>query len=472
MAINSSYKLSVIISDIRFWILAFLLLRLYGISDPPIEIAHSWRQVCGNMIARNFLEIDANIFFPRLDMAGEKSGITGTEFPLLNYLIYLVSKLFGYAHWYGRLINLLVSSIGTYYFFRIISKHINSKLAFNATIMLLVSIWFSYSRKIMPDTFSVAIVIAGLYFGLEYMYRKATRWNLMLYTILAASGILCKIPSIIILSPIMLLLFDANISIRRKVNITASSGMIMLLPGFWYFYWVPHLVEEFGYWHYYMGTSISQGLHELFNYKFLIAEKFFFDAMKFSGFSLFIFGLVRLYINKEKQLSAILIFSFFLFILFILIAGNNFPRHSYYIIPYVPFMVLAAAYGLNTIKRRWIQIFLLVFIVVEGIGNQQHDFRLKQSETYKLKLEEIADRVSNPNDLIAINGNENPQELYFTHRKGWTISNEKCADTLFLDIIKKKGCKYLFINKKDSVNLHYLGEKVFEDNNYKVFSMQ
>jgi len=471
MTMNKSYRFSALFSDIRFWIIAFFIVRLYGITDPPIEIAHNWRQVCGNMIARNFLEIDANIFFPRLDMAGEKSGITGTEFPLLNYLIFLVAKLFGYAHWYGRLINLLVSSMGTYYFFRVISNYLNIKLAFNATVLLLASIWFAYSRKIMPDTFSVSIVIAGLYFGLEYLYKKHSYWNLILYTILVATGVLCKIPSILILSPLMLPILDANVSKKRKINIIAGSAIVMIATGLWYFFWVPHLVEEYGYWHYYMGTSITQGIHELVNYKFLIAEKFFFDAMKFSGFIIFIFGFVKLFINKEKKLATIFLLSFFLFALFIIKSGNNFPRHSYYIIPFVPFMVLVVAYGLSCIKKRWAQTVLLILIVVEGIGNQQHDFRLKSSERYKLELEEIADSISKHNDLIAINGDKNPQELYFTHRKGWTISNEDCTDTQYLNLIREKGCKYLFINKINSEKLDDLGEKVFENQNYMVFRL-
>ncbi len=68
------------------------------------------------MPARNFLEVDANIFYPRIDIAGEKTGITGMEFPLLNYIIFLQAKIFGYAHWYGRLINLIVSSVRLFIF--------------------------------------------------------------------------------------------------------------------------------------------------------------------------------------------------------------------------------------------------------------------------------------------------------------------------------------------------------------------
>ena len=43
---------------IEYVIGLFFLIRLIGITNPPLEIAHNWRQVTGLMVARNYLEID------------------------------------------------------------------------------------------------------------------------------------------------------------------------------------------------------------------------------------------------------------------------------------------------------------------------------------------------------------------------------------------------------------------------------
>jgi hypothetical protein len=93
------------------------------------------------MIARNFYETDANILYPRLDNAGNLSGITCTEFPLMNYCIYLFAKVFGWQHWYGRLINLIISSLGVWYFFKIIKRYFSFETAFYAALALLLSSW-------------------------------------------------------------------------------------------------------------------------------------------------------------------------------------------------------------------------------------------------------------------------------------------------------------------------------------------
>jgi hypothetical protein len=101
-------NLKALVLNYKVWVIAFFILRLYHITNPPLEVAHNWRQTTVTMAARNFLEVDPNILLPRIDIAGEKTGITAMEFPILNYLIYLLSLIFGYAHWYGRLINLVI----------------------------------------------------------------------------------------------------------------------------------------------------------------------------------------------------------------------------------------------------------------------------------------------------------------------------------------------------------------------------
>ena len=48
---------------IEYIIGLFFLLRLIGITNAPLEIAHNWRQVTGLMVARNFLEVDLPVYY-------------------------------------------------------------------------------------------------------------------------------------------------------------------------------------------------------------------------------------------------------------------------------------------------------------------------------------------------------------------------------------------------------------------------
>lgn len=467
-------RIELIFLDIRFWIILFFIIRLIGITNPPLEVAHNWRQTVVTMVSRNFIEIDNNILYPRVDFAGEKTGITGMEFPLLNYLIYLVSEIFGYEHWYGRLINLIVSSFGLYYFYKLIKKYFEPKIAFHATLVLLFSIWFSYSRKIMPDTFAMSFIIASIYYGSNYLDNKTKKNQftvLLLYVLMLTLGTLSKLPSAYLLVVFFILFFNNQISLNRKTVFILASIVGLLFPYIWYFYWVPHLVETHGFWHFFMGKSITQGIHEIGENLPLTLHRFYDTALKYIGFSAFLLGLIYGIINKQRMLIYVLIVSFFGFLIIIFKSGFNFPHHSYYIIPFVPVMALIAGYGITILSSRF-QYILLGLIAVEGIANQQHDFFIKENQVYQLKLEEKAAQFIGKNDLVIINGGDSPQAIYFAHRKGWTVKNEEIQTPLFMDSLTNLGAKYLIIDKVniDLKKLPY--HLINDDDDYSIYQLK
>ncbi|MDZ4751162.1 MAG: hypothetical protein SGI87_06065, partial [Flavobacteriales bacterium] len=144
--------------DIKFYIALFFVVRLFGITNPPLDGNHGWRQSQSCMVARNLVEVENNPLYPRADQfGGDKTGIFGSEFPLLQEGIVLLSSVFGYDHWYGRLINLIVTSFGIYFFYLLLLTILPERAAFYSGIMLLTSLWFMFGRKIMPDTFSVSL---------------------------------------------------------------------------------------------------------------------------------------------------------------------------------------------------------------------------------------------------------------------------------------------------------------------------
>jgi Dolichyl-phosphate-mannose-protein mannosyltransferase len=460
-------------SDIRFWIILFFIIRLYGITNAPIEISHSWRQSLTNMIARDFLEIDANILYPRIDMDGNKSGIIATEFPFYNYLIYLTAKLFGYAHWYGRLINLIVSSIGIFYFYKTIKRFFKEEWAFYATMILLSSIWFSFSRKSMPDTFCISLVMIGIYNGLRYCYEKKNIY-LMAFFFISSLAILCKIPALYLLSVLVIPLFDKQVAFYLKRNMVLVGIVILLLTYAWYFYWVSYLLETYHY-QLYFPKHFTEGLQELIQYGDGSLEKIYFSALQsFIAFTFFIIGLVLLIKQKQKVVLMAIGIATLFFILFIIKTGFVFSTHNYYVIPFVPIMAFVAGFAFSEIQHIKWKLFFIAAVLVEAILNQQHDFRLKESEKYKLTLETIANQVSNKNDLFVINGGRNPQLMYFLHRRGWSVDADKLSRSNYIDSLKNWGCKFLLLNKHEhtlpSIDKN-AGKEVFANENFVIYSL-
>jgi 4-amino-4-deoxy-L-arabinose transferase-like glycosyltransferase len=446
-----SFLKSKFLTDIRFWIVVFFLIRLIGITNPPLEVAHNWRQTTVTMVARNFLEVDHNILYPRIDIAGEKTGITGMEFPALNYLIYISAEIFGYQHWYGRLINLFFSSFGIWFFFRLLQKYFSHGTAFNATIILIVSIWFQFSRKIMPDTFSMSLILASLYFGSNYLEstkKNALQWSLLWYVLLMCLGVLSKLPSAYLLVVMAVFFFNKSISSRKKA-IFGFISIIGILPSiFWYFIWVPHIVQEYGFTHFFMGKGMAVGFAEIANNLGETLNKFYDTALKYVGFLMFLVGVIYAVKDREKRIYLPLLLCFFGFAIVIVKAGYTFPHHSYYIVPFVPVMALVAGYGLSRIRIKKLALFLLLAIVGEGVGNQQHDFRVRDKDLQLVHLEKDLNSFSSLHDLILINSGEFPTPMYFAHRKGWVNSNDRIQDVIYVNELKTRGLKFIVILKR------------------------
>lgn len=465
-----------ILRDIRFYLLLFFIIRLIGITNPPLDTGHNWRQTVVNMVARNFIEIDNNIFYPRIDIAGEKTGITGMEFPFLNYLIYLISLIFGFEHWYGRLINLIFSSFGLYFFYRLLKKYFTQETSFYATIILCVSIWFQFSRKIMPDTFSMSFMIAAFYFGSNYLdneNRKQNVFNLLIYSLLLCLGALTKLSSAYILPNFALFIFSKKVLFKRKLIFITSSLIAMLPVVFWYFYWVPYLVENFGFWHFFMGSDLNTAITEISQNLALTFKRFYDSAMKIVAFVVFLTGIFYAVKNNNRLILKILLISFSAFSIFILKAGFFFYHHNYYIIPFVPVMALVAAYTLIQIKNKKIVYLILIIIFLENSLTQLPANRIKDEDRYLLNLESELDKFIPKNELILINSGYNPTPMYFAHRKGWVDLNDNIEVSGFVNALKDKGLKHILILKHhfgtDTVLPDY--RKITENNNYTLYSL-
>lgn len=457
------------INSIGFWISVFFLVRLIGITNPPLEFMHNWRQVTGLMVARNFLQIDSNFLYPRIDDLQKGNGIIGMEFPLLNYLHFLLSKLFSYTHWYGRLINLVVTSIGMYYYYRILLFFFNKQTAFWSTIFLICSIWFCFSRKFMPDTFAASLVIIGTYYGILFFEKSRYRYLIMYMTFVSA-GLLSKIPYILYL-PIFIPFMLGKYPKTLKSAFLLCSTIPVSLTFLWYFLWNPHLESQFGNF-YNTGYSLGHGFKDLLVNWQKVSIRFIYHA--FYGVIVFSFFAIGLFLLIKKQTSK-LIYAFLLFFplffVFMCKSGYLFYQHNYYVIPIVPVMSLIAAYGILHIQSKLLFTILIIAGLSESLYNQHKDFFIPDTEKYKLSLYSIANKISFDKDSIVINGNGVPQHIYFTNRKGWTAFDDEITDTLFLNKIAKQGCRYIFVDRttlKDSIYKRV----VFIDDKFIVYDMQ
>jgi hypothetical protein len=461
------------LKDIRFWIIFFFILRMYGITYPPLEVGHNWRQTDGLMIARNFYEHDANIFYPTVDVAGEKSGIVGCEFPILNYIIYLTSLIFGYEHWFGRLVVLITSSIGILYFHKLIKRYFGEPAAFNSSIFILVSFWFSYSRKIIPDAFAASFCLISLYYAFLYL-DEGKIIHLFWFFVLALLGCLSKIMVATILTVLIFPLFNSVIPIKRKVLLSFFSLVILVTVCWWYFVWVPYLNVTYGFEeHFFMGMSFRDGLNEIYRNFALFMKRLYDTPFKYTGCAAFLAGVFLIIKNRQWVKLGVFLVPFVAFLVILVKTGAAILGDTYYVITVIPAMAFAAGCGLNYIGNKKVVAAILIIVGIESLADQIYDFRLREPYKSLSTLESIMDKVSERDDLILINsGANNPTAMYFAHRRGWTASDILLQDSAYMSDVKSKGCKYVVLATKLYGDTQLTYPIVHQSEYFKIFKLE
>lgn len=457
-----------LVSNIFFWIALFFLVHLIGIWNPPIEAAHSWRQATGLMVARNYFEGNTSFWYPMVDETSGGTGIIGMEFPLLYYIQGKLGVLFGFHAGIGRLLNVLISTLGLVYFYALIRRFATDKTAFYATLLLMVSCFFMYSRKVMPDTEALAVYIIGIYYFFEAL--RFGRWKDVLLSFMMLSlGLLLKI-SVLPLLAFVVFAYVKTSNEPKKTGVFLIPFISLIPACIWYFIWNPYLAAHFGSW-YNLGGGLMNGGKAFIESPFLLLQQLVFHPfVSYLAFGLCLYGLIRLAkqgVSWAWKLSLPLFLV--LFTGYALKAGVIFLTHEYYILPMVPLLAILGGYALSTLgKFSWV---FMLLISIEAIGNQLYDFRLNRSEAYKLELGHLAERYIPTQALVAINGNSNPQELYFLGRKGWNLSDNTLRQKGVVHDLTAKGCSYLVVNKRTLSNLPDYGKIIYDGIDYQLIQL-
>jgi 4-amino-4-deoxy-L-arabinose transferase-like glycosyltransferase len=425
------------LSRFIFIIISFaFIIRLFNITTPPLEISHNWRQAFTLMVAGNFDH--TSILRPIVDAQGGK--YVAGEFPLFSYLIFIANDFLGEATWYGRLINLLASSAGLFYFFLVVRKLFDERLAFFSTVLLTFSLFFEFSRKSMPDTFTMSVMFAGVYYLLEFLYSDKPKIIFLLAgSILIAAGTLSKIPCILVLVFLLPALSDKAYAIKQKIILLLFLLPSAILAYIWYVKINDELLQE-GALGLIFPAGFTNGIRLTGEHIFGVAEKFYFNALEsYVATLLFICGLYFMIAQKQIRLIFLFLVSLFVFLIFVIQSADFFYFHNYYVIPFIPFMAVVAGYGVTNIirKNKRAGIFLLILASAEAILNQQHDFFIHRDQEYKATLTAITNKVVNPGEKVLLNTGPSVQQLYFAHRKGWTVTDTEMISREFL--IKTTG---------------------------------
>lgn len=459
-----------VFTDIRFWLLAFFLIRLISIDLPPLD-EHSWRQSITLGVAKSYLELDACFFEPKTVICDSREGILAQEFPLMNYLIFLLWKVFGMHNWVFRLLNLSVCTLGLYYFYQLIFRLFDRETAFASTVLFAVSVAFIYARKAMPDVFAVSLCLIGLEYGYRYVQAHRPK-DLLLFGLLLTLGLLSKMPAAVVLPLGFYLLSFQKGALRNNLPILAAGGVSVGLMALWYFVWVPWAEQTYQFPLFYP-TSFQEGLTQLSAMKTELRERFYPIALTSKlAFLAFLAGFAAAIYRRNKKMLALLLMSSFVLVFFMLKTGGTFAGHAYYIVPFVPMMSLLAGYGLAQLSRHKALFYgLLLLISTEAIYRHSYDFFIPEQDKKYLKLAAITDqRIPKESRILVNEGVGQPRMMYFANRRGWTV-DDRMQDAQWIREESSVGLAYMILLKsKWQDTLPY--PVLYDDVDFRVYQVK
>lgn len=465
-----------LLTNPAIWLVLFFVLRVENYPNSIIHQDYNWRTAYTGMVSRNMLEVGPNPFFPKVDNSENSNGIAACEFPVFNALQFGAFKLFGYAKWYGRFINLVVSTIALWFFFQISRRILKDDyLALAAMVFLATSIWYSFSRRNMPDTFALSLCIISVEFG--YRYLEKGKWlNLSLFFLFCTAGLLSKMPAACVL-PLLIppMFLNKNIDFLHKKLLFSASTLAVFIMCLWYFWWVPYL-EEIGAkltW----PETFASGWQQVF-YQFREKTIWQFKVIMFQGefvFWLSCIGLFYALIKKQTQLLLPVLAWLVVSMVFILKAGFIFSTHDYYTVPLVPMMAILAAYAFSILKaaiRNYLMIPVLLGVCFFSIKRQTIWYNTVPPYDMSLnRLEALVDSVVPKNAKVVANDiGFSPVIMFWSHRKGVLLDNNQIKLPGYLSGKADQGATYAIVSKfnlKDSLPF----EVALDDIDFRIYKL-
>ncbi len=459
--------------DIRLYVACLFVAGLFTL-DAPFHGDHWHRQAIVAEIARNFYELGINPFYPQSNICGALSpNYFASEFPLLQTLQALGYYLFGEEFWWGRLVNWAVSCLGLVFFAKLTDAIAGPRAGLYASLALIGSIFITYGRKYMPDTFSLSLVIIGTYY--LWRYLETGNWRRLAGGgLLVALGILSKIPSVTVVTFLGVAYLDGMIPFRRKVMVSGVLALCAALMGSWYFYWMPHLQSITNCEPLIYPVSFSEGWDQIVHqYPYKTFDRLRVNAWRsWLPFYGFLLGVVVAVLRGKWRIVAAGAAYALLSFLFILKTGHVFPTHVYYVIPILPLMAFFIGFLMNS---RWIppagSLVVMLLLTIPAIQFTIDDLRL-YPDLPEIELEKKLDELGvGREDLIMVMGKTlRPTLMYYTHRRGWSVNPDIVDHPKWFPDYRRDGLTTLILDRRmrdDTMPFHLL----YSDENFYIYDI-
>ncbi len=341
------------ISSVILILASFVLVRTYRLSTPLADW-HSSRQADTAAVARNFIQEDFNLLYPQSDSlwALSETQLPNphryflNEFPLYNGAVALLYKFFGINHVYGRIVSVVVSTLGALYLFLLTKKLLGFPVAIVSLLYYaLLPYNIYYGRVFMPDPTFAAFSIIALYYTVCWTASRRVIDGLLMATTFAIATLVKPYAIFMAIPMSYWVLRSRGFSILREKSIYLYALAAIVPLALWRYHIGMHPEGSFA------SKWLLNGGEIRFTgafFRWLIFDRLNRLIFATGGFALFIAGLFTAHTKKNSSLF--FVWALGVFTYFTVFAKGN-VNHDYYQLPIVaPGVVLATIGAFELVK--------------------------------------------------------------------------------------------------------------------------
>jgi len=429
----------------------YLLMHVAFIYLPPTG-NHVWRQANSLAMAKNFNEEGMNILEPKIDKRFDGSGITGSSFPLYEWVLAIGYKIFGFSHVLHRIYALLLTYICFLLVYFNFKKRSESSARMAAWIFLFNPLVFYYGFSALPDMMAILFVLLA---------------NLCVYVIIERGGIVFKVLLPIVLSLGLLIKFTYILWLVVPFLIISSKQVrpkliwlipLILISGLPVYLWYSYANEL---------TSLAQGNVEFVYYarflssvpawKQLASNLLSVGTELYFGYPallLIILGVVYGF----KQKSGVKIHWFYklgtglLGLIYFISASKNLLDHDYYLLPFMSLLLLLLARVPN---KRGVLVaiaFLLLMPLWSGVRIIPANWYGKDAHIWQYEKGRLSHQVKKTDRVVCGTDPSSCYLFYMLGVKGYPYRHlgelEEVKDgEVNIESYIRRGAKYLITNQ-------------------------
>jgi Dolichyl-phosphate-mannose-protein mannosyltransferase len=239
-------------------LLLALALRLYGVHNPILDHP-GWRQGDGAAIARNFLLLRDNVFYPQTDYNGPPPNYVELELQIVPFAAAQLYRAFGVHEIFLRFLVIAFSLATIPLIFALGAELFSPRAGLIAALGYAISPGpVYYGRAIIPESVMLFFCAGALLWWWRFLMRRRAA-DLAFACIFAAFAALAKPPGLLILVP-MLAAAAFKYSAKALADWANYLLLAVVLVPLWLYFGHLHAIAE---WHWASGITSKHVLPAL-----------------------------------------------------------------------------------------------------------------------------------------------------------------------------------------------------------------